>query len=326
MRDHFFEQLQHYSQAAQRILLTGPISPDADSIASCLALKKILHSTCKAEIIVAGKAPYRYRNLPGISQLVEPHVLSGSFSLAIVLDGDRHRLDEATKRYFEQARYKGIIDHHVSTQNASYDLCWLDKDASSTTSLIYGLMQYWNIELDPVLAYLIYSGLVFDTGGFCYENTTPITLQLASKCLAQGIPHTNIYHEILHERSPVSVHLLGAVLQHIEYSWPQKLAFAYLTEDFLHDFDVQADDFDGLVELLLHTRGIEVSVLCIQQDKLHHKLSLRSCASSKVDVSLLAQSLSVHGGGHMRAAGARVVMPRTLIKQTVVQVLCETYG
>ena len=251
--------------------------------------------------------------------------MKGVFSFAVVLDGDRHRLNRITQKYFESAEKNGIIDHHSSTQNTSYDFYWVDKDASSTSSLIYELIKVWGIAVDPILAELIYSGLIFDTGGFCYDNTTAKTFELASILIAQGIPHTKIYHEILHERSRVAVHLLGRVLTDIEYDCHQRLAFSYVTEKFQYTYQVQADDFDGVVEQILHTKGVEVSVLCIQREGDNHKLSLRSCASSEVDVSYIAQRLAQHGGGHTRAAGVRVNMPRDIIRQKIIRILRERY-
>ena len=66
--------------------------------------------------------------------------------------------------------------------------------------MVLELLDAWQHPLDSALAELLYTGLIFDTGGFRYSNTDPRTHRAAARLLEQGIDHAAISARVLMER------------------------------------------------------------------------------------------------------------------------------
>jgi len=300
------------ARQARSILLTGPMDPDGDSIGACLTLARAIHMLSDARVVVAGSACFRYAWMPGTDQMVPdddlPGVMAGeTFDLAVVLDGDRRRLEPNTEAAFQAARSRGIVDHHRSTDPDGYDIVLIDRDSASTCELVHGLLLDWGIPLDADLAALLYVGLIFDTGGFRHSNTSPDTHRLAATLLDTGIDHAAIAVRILSERTIHGVRLLGHVLERASFLHGERVALASVSHDDARRIGADNGDAEGIVDALLYTRGVKLACLAIEKAPGKVKLSLRS--RKAVDVARFARSLDPGGGGHARAAGVMLVEP-----------------
>ena len=294
------ELLQHV-RSGDRVLLTGPVDPDGDSIGACLALQIGLEHMTGASVFVAGSPGRRYSWLPRAAQMVSNESLQGNWRLVVVLDGDRWRLAPQVDDAFKSAKLRGIVDHHRSTTPEGYDLSLIDPTAASTCELIYSILQSWQVLMGSDLAKLLYTGLIFDTGGFRHSNTTPATHQLAAELLQHNIDHSDIALRVLAEREPEGLQLLGDVIQRAQFFGEGRVSISSVPQETLRSLNASPEDIEGIVDTLLHTRGVEVSCLLIEKPDGRVKLSLRS--RSWVDVCALASSLDPSGGGHIRAAG-----------------------
>lgn len=299
------EALRDAFRDARRVLLTGPVDPDGDSIGACLALARGLREICAARVDVAGTPSFRYAWMPGADAMVPDERVEGPYDVAVVLDGDRRRLTAPVHRAYESARLKILIDHHASTDPASYDIALLDPHASSATELVWQVLERWGITLDRELAALLYTGLIFDTGGFRYSNTSPSCHTLAAKLLETGVEHAPIAARVLMERRSGGVRLLGHVLSTASLSEDGQVIVGAISQEQLRSFDASEADIEGIVDMLVFTRGVEIACLAIERAPGRVKLSLRS--RSRVDVAALARQLTSGGGGHPRAAGASLL-------------------
>lgn len=288
---------------ARSVLLTGPIAPDGDSIGACLALQRVLRSR-GVESTVAGTASYRYDWLPGAKQMVPDDEIVGDWEAVVVLDGDRHRLTPPVAKAFAGARIKGIVDHHGSTRPEGYTHAWLEPHAASTCGMLYDALGDWSTPLDRTLATQLYTGAVFDTGGFRYSNTTPDTHAMAADLIRTGIDHAPICTRVLMERRESSLRLAGHVYSHASFHAGGELACGRATLDLKERFGNIEGDLEGIVDNLVHVCGVEVAVLLVERQPDEIKYSLRS--RGKVDVAKVARELAPSGGGHAKAAGASV--------------------
>ena len=305
---------------AETILLTGPIAPDGDSIGACLALQRILAARGK-QATVAGTPSYRYSWLPGADDMVADEAIDGCWDAVVVLDGDRMRLTPPIDTAFQGARIRGIIDHHGSTRPDGYTHAWLEPTAASTCGMLYDALEGWAAELDPTLAVQLYTGAVFDTGGFRYSNTTPETHHMAAALLAAGIPHAQVCTRVLMERRASGLRLAGHVFSHARFLLDGQLAVGRATLDLKHRFDNIDGDLEGIVDALVHVHGVEVAVLLVERSPDEIKYSLRS--RGKVDVAMVARELAPTGGGHAKAAGASVPGPVADAEQLAIDVLSK---
>jgi phosphoesterase RecJ-like protein len=291
---------------AGRVLLTGPVGPDGDSIGACLALAAVLRDK-GVDVTVAGKIPPRYAWMPGASSIVPDEQLAGTFDAVVILDGDRFRLEPPTERHFERAMVRAIVDHHASTTPDGYTHPWIEPRAESTCSMLFWAFRRWGIELTRPLAELLYTGLIFDTGGFRHTNTTPSTHHIAAELLATGLDHGSIAIRTLCERTPAGLHAMGTILSAATYHLGGKLCVGRVPlalRALLAEKGGGLGDLEGVVDALVNTQGTDVAALLIERDDGFVKLSLRGRTS--LDVANLARQIHPNGGGHPKAAGSLV--------------------
>lgn len=288
-------------ESAGRVLLTGPMDPDGDSLGACLALARGVTKITGAEVHVAGTPAFRYRWMPGASAMVPDDQVQGPYDLAVVLDGDRRRLQATVERAYDAARVHAIIDHHGSTDPSLYELVYLESTAASTCELVYQLLQAWGVPVDADLAALLYTGVIFDTGGFRHSNTHPSTHRLAAALLETGIDHALIAARVLSERRLSGQRLLGHVLCSARPLADGAVVVGVVSQADLARFGASEADIEGVVDALVFTTGVEVACLIVERPRGRVKLSLRS--RQRVDVAALARAIAPGGGGHRRAAG-----------------------
>ena len=302
------ELLRMAMQSASSVLLTGPMFPDGDSIGACLALARAIQHLSSARVDVAGAIPLRYAWMPGADSILADESVTTDYDLVVVLDGDCRRLPPPVEAAFHAATMRGIIDHHSSTGPDDYDIALIDSSAASTCEMVYELLIRWGIAVDVDLAALLYTGLIFDTGGFRHSNTTSETHRLAATLLDTGLDHTPINIAVLMERRPEGLKLLGHVLERATFYGDGVVVVGVVDLETCERLGCTVGDIEGIVDALVFTRGVALACLCVEKGPALVKLSLRS--QKEVDVARLARQLHPGGGGHPRAAG--VMIPESL--------------
>ena len=293
---------------SRSVLLTGPDGPDGDSIGACLALRRVLAVVAPGmRVDVAGAPGRRYAWMSDADVMIADAHVTADYDGVVVLDGDCTRLVKEVEAAFRAARWTGIIDHHRSTDTAPYTVAYFEPTSESTCSMIAALADAWGVPLDAEMAEQIYTGLVFDTGGFRHSNTRPATHALAARLLALGIDSTRITHRVLHERRKEATLLLGALVGGTQFLHDGALAVTACPASLMTRLGAEAPDFEGIVELLQGTTGVAVSAVLQERGPARTKISLRS--GGRVDVAALAKSLDAGGGGHAKAAGVTVPWP-----------------
>lgn len=292
-------------RAGGRVLLTGPEGPDGDSIGACLALQRGLAGLGVA-VDVAGDPGFRYRWMPGAEGMI-PDDRVGAYAGVVVLDGDRGRLPKKVAAAFAGAQWTGIVDHHRSTDPSAYTWSYFDPVVESTCTMVRALLDAWGVPLDRPIATALYTGIIFDTGGFRHSNTTPATHRGAAELLEQGIAHSEIATRVLVERRPVGVRLLSRLLAEATWHAEGAVAMAVFSLPLRKELGATEPDAEGVVEVLLYTEGVEVAAIVTERNENKVKLSFRS--RGKVDVAALARELAPSGGGHAKAAGAVLQEP-----------------
>jgi phosphoesterase RecJ-like protein len=305
------ERLREAFRSARRVLLTGPVDVDGDSVGACLALARLAEALGACRVDVAGLPGGRYADLPGADRMIDPARVTGPYDLAVVLDGDRRRLAPGVHDAWTASPFRAVIDHHQSTTRDGYELALIDKDAGSTCQMVEELRRAWDLPMDLAFARLLYVGIVYDTGGFCHANTTSDTFRLAADLLEHGVDHSTIVVRTIWERRRQGAALLGRVLEGATWHADGRLVVGTIPVELMEDIGAVFMDLDRIVDVLLYVEGVQVAVLAVERRRgagREVKLSLRS--RGEVDVCAMAYRLDENGGGHRRAAG--VVLPGRL--------------
>ena len=199
-----------------------------------------------------------------------------------------------------------VIDHHIDSDEPAGSIVVRDVDACATAELVYDLATVLGWEINAATARSLYTGMLTDTGGFRFSNTTPRCLSVAGQLLAYGVDPEEMYTRIYASAPAGRVRLMAEVLGTLQVDETHGLAWLTMGADALEKHGVKAEDLDGIVE---HARSIAGTRMALFFRDLGHgkvKVSFRSVGGT--DVNAFARRFG--GGGHAKASGA--MLPGTL--------------
>jgi bifunctional oligoribonuclease and PAP phosphatase NrnA len=286
-------------KGSDKIAILPHIAADGDALGSCLALALALQKLNKKPVVFLEEdIPQIYRFLPGIQMAKVYERSSTNFDTAIALDtGDIGRLG-IRREIFDSSKVTVNIDHHNTNSEFAFHN-YISSSASAVGEIIYQLIKMLGLELNPDMAVCLYVAITTDTGGFRFSNTTPLTHQIISDLIKNGVNVAEISQRVFDSTSYEKVKLMGAAINALELVEKGKVAVMLLTNEIIKQTGAREEDCDGIISIGRNIRGVEVAALLRQWDNGEIKVNLRS--NSNVDVSAIAGLYS--GGGHKKAAG-----------------------
>ncbi|WP_438491960.1 DHH family phosphoesterase [Paenibacillus sp. IHBB 3054] len=320
--------MQSYEQSLQQTrkfllehddyLVVSHVQPDGDAVSSTLAVGWLLSCLGKKYTMLnEGPIPKRMEYLWHADEIVNlaEGELPRKYSNVICVDCADFQRVGLTQRFFAQDALIANIDHHPT--NNGYGFVTLIKpDAAATAEILFDLLKTFEVEWDIDIATAIYTGLLTDTGGFRYTNTSPKVMAAVSELLALGVNGPELAETLLEEMTLAQVKVLNRALNTLQLTPQGDVAWVYVTPQDMLECNAANEDLEGIVNYPRNIRGVEVGMLFKVIDETAVKVSLRS--AGKVDVAALAQVFG--GGGHTRAAGARV---EGTLEQAIPRVLEE---
>ncbi|WP_250278494.1 DHH family phosphoesterase [[Clostridium] colinum] len=299
-------------EKSKNIVIAGHTSPDGDAICSALSLGMTLEKMNKSVTILLEEYESVYNYVKGHYMVYKDSYEDlKDVDLFISVDcGDINRLGDA-KAIFEKAKKTVNIDHHISNDNFG-DLNIVNDKASSTSEIIFEIINHIGaIDLD--IATAVYTGIVFDTGGFKHNCTSKRTHQIAGELVAIGVDTVNIYSDILSMHTLENSKLLSKAIQNIYIE--DDIIISTLSKQEMEDLGASHKNTGGIVQYLLDIKNINVAVFLYEKNDKSIKVSFRS---KTIDVNKIASSYG--GGGHILAAGATILdMTLEQIKNDILQ-------
>jgi phosphoesterase RecJ-like protein len=241
--------------------------------------------------------------------------LRGVDLLAVLDISDVKRLGVLTESVRALTVPKLVIDHHQPSDDPAGTILVSDTTACATAELVFDLATVMGWEITPAIARSLYTGMLTDTGGFRFSNTSPRCLTVAGQLLACGVDPEDMYTRIYASAPAGRVRLMAEVLATLQVDEAHGLAWLTIGADALERHGVKSEDLDGIVE---HARSIAGTRMALLFRDLGHgkvKVSFRSVGGT--DVNAFARKFG--GGGHAKASGAR--LPGTLdeVRDAVVE-------
>ncbi|MNB64127.1 Bifunctional oligoribonuclease and PAP phosphatase NrnA [compost metagenome] len=299
-------------------LVVSHIQPDGDAVSSTLAVGWLLSCLGKKySMLNEGPIPTRMKYLWEADKIADMSVNppQRTFSNVICVDCADFQRVGLTQRYFEPEASIVNIDHHPT--NNGYGAVQLIKpDAAATAEILYDLLKTFDIAWNIDIATALYTGLLTDTGGFRYTNTSPKVMEAASDLLSLGVNGPELAETLLEEMTLPQVKVLSRALQTLQMSPNGDVAWVSVTPQDMLDCGAANEDLEGIVNYPRNIQGVEVGMLFKVIHDQAVKVSFRS--AGKVNVAALAQTFG--GGGHTRAAGAKVDLP---LEQAIPHVVKE---
>jgi phosphoesterase RecJ-like protein len=155
---------------------------------------------------------------------------------------------------------------------------------------------------DVALGTWIYTGIAYDTGRFRFSSTTPSAMIIAGEMVRAGANPQLIAEQLFYEYRPATLSLLSCALQSLEYFLDGRVSVMCLDHAVLGQARYQDEDTDGFVDYAVSVQGTEVALFLREHEPGQIRISLR--AKHDFDVRAVAELFA--GGGHRKAAGARM--------------------
>ena len=298
-----FHEIAGAINRANRIVILSHVRPDCDAIGSQLALLLSLQQLGK-EVKAWNEdgLPESYRFLEKSNLIQKPPGEPEEFDLAIALDTASQQRLGTTLHAIRRADQWINIDHHAS--NPGYgDLVYIDTVAPATGQIVYEFIRIEKLPFSRAAADALYAAISTDTGSFRYSNTTARTFEIAGELIRSGANAPTIANKLYESYPKRRVQLLGQLLLQASFDLDDRVASMSLTNELKERLQIQPDDIDGLID---YVRAVDTVVVAVFFEELADgkiRLSMRS-KDDRVDVNKICGEFG--GGGHPRAAGARI--------------------
>lgn len=309
-----WRQAEQFINTYDTFLVVSHVMPDGDAIGSTVAVAHLLKQRGKRFILTNDSpVPNKYLFMD-MAQHILPwdEAKQATFNAVISVDcADRLRLG-AVETVLEEGYPLLNIDHHSTNDQFGTVNLVLD-DQSATAEVLYHFIEHLQLAWDRPFAEAVYTGVLTDTGGFRYANTSPSSMELAAHLLRYGVNPGDIAEHVFERISRAKVEMMKAALNSLTISDDGKIAWVTITAEQMQQSGAKEEDLGGIVNIARNVENVEVGILFKQLDSQSVKVSLRS--RDQVDVAMVAKKLG--GGGHARAAGCTMEGPLDEVKRTL---------
>ena len=314
--------------ATDRVVLTTHVNADADGVGSEAALLAWLRQRgVRVAVVNPTPLPDPLRwILPEDTEVLEAEsdearaAIDGADRVVVLDTSERNRV-EPLADLLDPAKTL-VIDHHPAGDAVVGEWALQDPSAAATSELIFDLVTLAGGEWSEDVVRGIYVALVSDTGSFRYANTSARALAIGARMVALGAEPEPVYHRLFGSAPRRRLELLRAALDTFDTEPETGLSWMIVTREMVEAASAGPDDFEGLIEHVRTLEGTEVAILFTGTEDGLTKISLRS--NGRADVRSIARRFG--GGGHIKAAGARVEGPPGEVADRVLAVAREATG
>ena len=293
-------------EGAKRILVSGHLSPDGDTLGSCIALARLLKACGKdayatADLNALGKLGF----LGGVEDLIPVRKLKHlkKFDLFICVDCSAlERLPPEVRPVVAQLPTL-VIDHHDSagefgTVNIS------NPAASSAGEIVWQFAKWMDWKFDQVAAEALWVSIVTDTGRFAYEKCSPLTMRAAGDLLKHQV-RKELINDIIYNRFSNKAMRLKQLAWKSLHIWKSgRVAEVTLTRDDFRSVRGTKADAEDAVEIPRLCQRNEVAVYFYQIPD--RTKEIRCSIRTRNGWSAADLAARFGGGGHFRAAGCTI--------------------
>ncbi len=302
-----YEAAKKLLNGAKRILISGHLSPDGDSLGSMIALAHFLTNAgfdayATADVNALGKPGF----LEGVDRLIPVRKLKRQkkFNLLIAVDcSGFSRMPPELKSVAEKLP-KICIDHHVVSDETFGDVRIVDPTASSAGELVWRFAKWMDWKLDRVSAEALWVAMITDTGRFAYDNTKPETLRAASDLLKHGVRTAWINDVIYGSFSRKALELKRLAWRSLHIWKNRKVAEVSLDRDDFRSVRGTKADAEDIIEIPRSVIRNEIALFFYQIPDRTKETRCSIRTRGDWDATILAAKFG--GGGHRKAAGCSI--------------------
>lgn len=316
------EALTRAIKEHRRFLLTTHRNPDGDGLGAEAALAAALRQLGKTVVVLNNEATppqYAFLDEEGFFLRYQPsrhRELVATSEVGILLDACRpERLGRLGRDLPILVSRTAALDHHPGGGWAGIEI--IDLQATSTTEMVLLLLERLGVALTATMAEALYTGVLVDTNGFRGASGTARAHRLAALLIEAGTDPERVQQAAFASWPLRRFRLLADFLRGLHTRLGGRLIWGVVDRRSLRRWHGTPAAVEWFVEQALEVRGTELAVLFLEEPGEVVRVSLRCRGRLRVDG--LARTLG--GGGHPRAAGARVPGP---LSSAIRHVLAES--
>ena len=292
-------------EKSKRILISGHLSPDGDSLGSMIALARLLRAAGYDAVATADpKALGKPGFLEGVADLVPLRRLKHrKFDLFLSVDCATFERLPPEARPFAEKLPLLVIDHHV-TNTAFGTVSIIDPEAAAAGEIVWRFAKWMEWPFNRAIAEALWVAIVTDSGRFAYDSTRPGTLRAACDLLKHGV-RTAFINDILYcSFAAKAVELKRRAWRSLHIWKNRKVAEVSLTRDDFREVRGTKADAEDVIEIPRQVARNEIALFFYQIPDRTHETRVSIRTRDPWDATQLATRFG--GGGHLRAAGCTI--------------------
>ncbi len=336
------ESMASWLRLQRRVVVLTHVKPDGDAIGSTMSIVRAINLLRPGAPEPAAEAWY-FGPMPTFAEHVigdtpyhnfqqRSHPATEPDAIVIADTGSWTQLEQVKDWLAPRADRAVLIDHHRHGDPASASRRVVEPTAAAACQLSAELcrliLQLPSISKLPTpVAQMCYLGIATDTGWFRHSNTTPQVLRVAADLLDAGVDAPELYRVVEQTDREARLRLLGRALSSMELHDQGRFALLSVTRQDFSDFHAEQGDSGGFADYAQSIQTVRVVAMFTESEPDERgnpvtKVSLRSKdGPGGVDVNQVARRFD--GGGHIRAAGARIAAPIQEARRQVLAALRE---
>jgi len=331
-------EIAEWLRTKNKIVVATHVKPDGDAVGSSIGLVRALNLAQKnagpislpprARAWYFGPRPSWIKRVVGETPSVSIENASeieheGADAVVIVDTGSWVQVEMIKPWLKAHGSEIAVVDHHAQGDSDIAPRRYVDTTnaaaAQPVAELCRLILQKKTLaELPREVAEPLYLGMATDTGWFKHSNVTPKVLRTAADLLATGVDHAALYVSIEQRERLPRLKLLGRALDSLKLFDDNRVAVMTITKKDYAETGAQASDSGGFADHSQTLETVMVTIVLTEADASEFgmeakagekltKVSMRSKSiAGSVDVNAVAKEFG--GGGHVRAAGAKMAM------------------
>lgn len=275
--------------------------PDADTLASAVALKKLIKQNLTQEmpdkqIDIFVDADEINEINGAIIKNIETNVQNcEKYDLAISVDcASASRMGKYQDLFFNAKRTLNIDHHATNTEFADNNIVL---KTSSTCEGLYILAKIRKYTISDEVCNLLYSGIITDTNNLT-QNVTIYTHKIITEMVERKINIEALNDHFFKNNTKSKAYLLQKALSSLRFLSSDRIAIMKLTKQDLANADASFEDTLGIVNHGIDIKGVDIALLAIKQEDNSYYISMRG--KNNVNVGNIASQFG--GGGHDQVA------------------------
>lgn len=317
-------KVEEIIKGSSHIVLVQADNPDADSLASSLALEQILGDLGKSVTMFCGvDLPSYLMYLPGADRVIKD--LPTNFDASIIVDTSSdtllEQLNKTGQKNWLASKPCVIIDHHATEPTITFATCIVNHPAVASAEVVYELASELKWPINLAAAEMIAIAILSDSLGLMSDTTSARSIQIIAELVDKGVNLAKIdaaRRETM-KREAELVHYKGRLLERVEYHADNKIATILIPWAEIEKYSPMYNPSMLVLDdmRLAKNNAIAVAFKVYKDGRITAKVR---CNYGHAIADKLAEHFG--GGGHPYASGFKILDGRTYqeIKNEMIKV------